>query len=67
VNYRIERDPRGGFQFGRTHHTSLEEVLKVYKKDLGLKNAIGGSKYEQLFRARVDGPESNGYCVADIK
>lgn len=68
TNYRLEK-VKGGYVFGKTQHPSLADALSVYKKDLGLKNPVGGSKYEFLFAkkaAPADEPR-DAYSEPDVK
>jgi serine/threonine protein kinase/peroxiredoxin family protein len=50
-HYRIKHRAGSGFMLGTQEYPTLKELLKARKKDLGLKRALMGSKYAQLFVA----------------
>jgi len=50
-HYRIKHRAGSGFFLGHQEYPTLKDLIKVHKKDLGLKRALMGSKYSQLLLA----------------
>jgi serine/threonine protein kinase len=57
-HYRIKHKAGLGFLLGNQEYPSLAKLLKAHRKDLGLKRAVKGSKYSQLFVAHDEQNES---------
>lgn len=62
-HYRISHKAGGPYVLGTVESPSLEGLIKNHRKDLYLKNPLGGSKYESMFIAYDKKLATMGYSM----
>jgi len=60
-HYRIIHKAGGKYMLGSAEYDSLDTLIKTHKKDLYLKNPLGGSVYDVMFIANDKKLASEGY------
>eukprot|EP01119_Soliformovum_irregulare_P011416 TRINITY_DN2849_c1_g4_i4.p1 TRINITY_DN2849_c1_g4~~TRINITY_DN2849_c1_g4_i4.p1 ORF type:complete len:140 (-),score=32.97 TRINITY_DN2849_c1_g4_i4:23-442(-) len=60
-HFRVTHKAGGPFTLGNTDFPDLDALIKTVKKDLNLKSALDGSKYEQMYIALTKVIASSGY------
>jgi len=64
-HYRISHKAGSKYVLGPNEYDSLDALIKAHKKELYLKNPLGGSKYEAMFIAHDKKVSTSGYMDQD--